>query len=70
MNNNRINEIKSEDKKAFKGFTVIIIICLIAGGILGSLSTNLKELLGERIPSLLINNLNGLPHLQVLCFFY
>ena len=55
MNNNRVEEIKQEDKKAFKRFLIIIVISAIIGGIIGGSSLYLKEMLGESIPKLLIN---------------
>lgn len=55
MNRSSINEIKKEDKKAFKGFIIFVIIALIAGVFTGFISGNLKEILGENIPILLIS---------------
>ncbi|MBD7915079.1 DUF3169 family protein [Clostridium sp. Sa3CUN1] len=55
MSNTNINEIKKEDKKAFKGFIILIIIALIAGFFTGFISGNLKEILGESVPILLIS---------------
>ena len=55
MNNSRVDEIKKEDKKAFKGFLMIIIISAIVGGILGFMSVNLKEFLGSSVPKLITN---------------
>lgn len=51
MNNNRVEEIKKEDKKAFRKFAVMIIISMIVGGIVGALSSNLKDILGESVPN-------------------
>ncbi|CEN76168.1 Protein of uncharacterised function (DUF3169) [[Clostridium] sordellii] len=55
MNNRRVDEIKKEDKKAFKCFLMIIIISAIVGWILGSLSGNLKEILGNGMQKLIMN---------------
>ena len=55
MNRSSINEIKKDDKKAFKGFIILVIIALIAGVLTGFISGYLKELLGENIPILLIS---------------
>lgn len=55
MNNNRVNEIKKEDKKAFKKYAVVIAISAIVGGIFGYMSVSLKEVLGDTIPSFLMN---------------
>ena len=55
MNNNRVNEIKKEDKKAFKGFAFIVVISALIGGIGGAMSVHLKEFIGENIPDLLGN---------------
>lgn len=55
MNNSRVDEIKKEDKKAFKGFLMIIIISAIVGWIVGFMSVNLKEFLGSSVPKLITN---------------
>ena len=55
MNDNRVNEIKKEDKKAFKGFAIVVVISGIVGGIIGAMSVKLKEIIGESIPVLLGN---------------
>ena len=55
MNNNHVEEIKKEDKKAFKGFAIIIVISAIVGGFLGGMSVYLKENIGDSIPNLLTN---------------
>lgn len=60
MSSNNANEIKREDKKAFKGFAIIIVVSLIVGGVLGFMSSALKEVLGENISSLLINILRSI----------
>ena len=55
MNNNRVEEIKKEDKKAFKKFIVILVILTILGGIMGASSVALKETLGDSVPNVLSN---------------
>lgn len=55
MNKNHVEEIKKEDKKAFKGYATLTVICGIIGGILGAMSVHLKEILGESIPNLLMS---------------
>ncbi|MEG2789792.1 MAG: DUF3169 family protein [Romboutsia sp.] len=55
MDNSRVNEIKKEDKKAFKGFFIVLIISTILGGVFGSTYSNLKEVFGESLSSLVIN---------------
>lgn len=55
MNNNRVEEIKKEDKKAFKKFIVITVIATIVGGIIGGSSVALKETLGGSVPNFLRN---------------
>ena len=60
MNDNHVNEIKKEDKKAFKKFAIIIAISGIVGGIFGAMSISLKEVLGDSVPSLLMNIFEGI----------
>ena len=55
MNKNHVEEIKKEDKKAFKGYIVIIVISGIIGGIIGASSVYLKKILGESVPNLLMS---------------
>ena len=55
MNDNRVEEIKREDKKAFKRFAIIMVISAIVGGIIGGSSVYLKEMVGESVPTLLMN---------------
>lgn len=55
MNNNRVSEIQKEDKKAFKGFTIMMIIAAIIGGFIGFMSVNLKDVLGESVPNFFMN---------------
>ena len=68
LNNIRENEIKKEDKKAFKGFAIVLVISFIFGGILGGMSGYLKEILGNSVPSLLINILNVITPFASLIF--
>lgn len=59
MSNKCIDEIKKEDKKAFKSFIIIMIISGIiggfVGGFLGGMSDNLKQILGENLSNSLVN---------------
>lgn len=48
MNSNHVEEIKKEDKKAFKGYVAILVISGIIGGIIGASSVYLKKSL-ERV---------------------
>lgn len=57
MNNSHVDEIKKEDRKAFKGFAIMLVIILIAEKFLFAMFDNLKQALGESVPSLLINTL-------------
>lgn len=57
MSNKCMDEIKKEDKKAFKSFIVMIVISLVAGHFLGRISGNLKQIMGENVSSSLINML-------------
>ncbi len=57
MNNSHVDEIKKEDRKAFKGFAIMLAIILIAEKILFGMFDNLKQAFGESVPSLLINTL-------------
>lgn len=55
MNKNHMEEIKKEDKKAFKPFIAIVLISGIIGGIIGVSSVYLKKMLGDSIPNLLMS---------------
>ena len=55
MNRNHVEEIKKEDKKAFKGYVAILVISGIIGGIIGASSAYLKKMLGDSIPNLLMS---------------
>ena len=43
MNNNRVEEIKKEDKKAFKSFIIVMIISAMGGAIIGGASIYLQK---------------------------
>lgn len=68
MNNIREIEIKKEDKKAFKGFSIVFVVCFICGGIYGGMSGYLKETIGDSVPSLLINILKIITPFASLVF--
>ncbi|MDU1414005.1 MAG: DUF3169 family protein [Clostridium sp.] len=55
MNNNRVREIQKEDKKAFKGFTIMMIVAGIIGFGTGFMSVSLKDVLVDSVPSFFIN---------------
>ena len=55
MSNNHVNEIKKEDKKAFKKFIIVLIISAIVGGVMGFMSVYLRDTLGSIISTSLIN---------------
>ncbi|MGL5693075.1 MAG: DUF3169 family protein [Peptostreptococcaceae bacterium] len=55
MNDNRVNEIKKEDKKYFKKFLLIAVLGGIAGATFSRISDNLKEVLGANLSNFLIN---------------
>lgn len=55
MNDKRISEIKKEDKKAFKGYLVIMIVSGIAGAVFSMITHNLKEVIGVNLSNFLMN---------------
>ena len=55
MNKDHVEEIKKEDKKAFKGYAAITVVSGIIGGISGAMFGHLKEILGESIPNFLMS---------------
>lgn len=54
MNNNRVEEIKKEDKKAFKGFAIVIVLSAIVGAIIGFVSAFFEDSLSYALPNFLI----------------
>lgn len=68
LSNIRKGEIKSEDKKAFKSFVIVIVISSIIGGIFGFMSGYLKEIFGGSITNLLINILKMIAPFASLVF--
>ena len=70
MNKNHVEEIKKEDKKAFKPFIAIVLISGLIGGVIGYMSVHLKKILGDSVSNLLISILEIIHHLQVLYFLY
>ena len=57
MSSNRVEEIKKEDKKAFKGFAIMMVISAIVGAIIGSGSIYLQEHMGNNLSDFLLNAL-------------
>ncbi|MBU5335568.1 DUF3169 family protein [Intestinibacter bartlettii] len=57
MSNNRVEEIKKEDKKAFKSFAIMMVISAIVGAIIGSGSIYLQEHMGNNLSDFLLNAL-------------
>lgn len=55
MNNNRVEEIKKEDKKAFKSFAIMMVISAIVGAIIGAGSIYLQEYMGNNLSDFLLN---------------
>ncbi|WP_297137416.1 DUF3169 family protein, partial [Terrisporobacter sp.] len=55
MNREHVEEIKKEDKKAFKGYVAMLVISGIIGGIIGASSVYLKKFIGESLPNLLMS---------------
>lgn len=55
MNNNRVEEIKKEDKKAFKSFAIMMVISAIVGAIIGAGSIYLQEHMGNNLSDFLLN---------------
>ncbi|WP_297133719.1 DUF3169 family protein [Terrisporobacter sp.] len=55
MNREHVEEIKKEDKKAFKSYVVALVIGGFIGGIFVASSEYLREILGESVPNLLIS---------------
>ena len=55
MNNNRVEEIKKEDKKAFKGFAIMMVISAIVGAIIGAGSIYLQGHMENNLSDFLLN---------------
>ena len=55
MNNNRVEEIKKEDKKAFKSFIIVMIISAMGGAIIGGASIYLQKHIGDELSDFLLN---------------
>lgn len=67
MNDNRVSEIKKEDKKQFKKFMGITILSGIIGGIFGFTSDNLKAIIGENLSNFLMNTLEAVvPYISIV----
>ena len=54
MNNNRVEEIKKEDKKAFKSFIIVMIISAMGGAIIGGASIYLQKHRGDELSDFLL----------------
>ena len=57
MSSNRVEEIKKEDKKAFKGFAIMMVISAMVGAVIGGGSIYLQENLGDNLSEFLLNAL-------------
>ncbi len=57
MNNNRVEEIKKEDKKAFKSFVIMMVISAIVGAVVGGGSIYLQKNIGDNLSDFLLNAL-------------
>ena len=57
MSSNRVEEIKKEDKKAFKSFAIMMVISAMIGAIIGGGSIYLQENIGDNISEFLLNAL-------------
>ena len=57
MSSNRVEEIKKEDKKAFKGFAIMMVISAIIGAVIGGGFKYLQENLGDNLSEFLVNRL-------------
>lgn len=68
MDDNRVKEIKKEDKKQFRKFIIMMIVCGFIGAVFGATSVYLKEILGESIPNLLISILTAITPYASLLF--
>ena len=67
MNDNIVDDIKKEDKKAFRGFIVILSLCVIIGAICGDMSVKLDEVLGYNLSNFFVNILSNIsPYASIL----
>ena len=57
MSSNRVEEIKKEDKKAFKGFAIMMVISAMIGAVIGGGFKYLQENLGDNLSEFLVNRL-------------
>lgn len=57
MSSNRVEEIKKEDKKAFKGFAIMMVISAMIGAVIGGGFKYLQENLGDNLSEFLLNAL-------------
>ena len=57
MSSNRVEEIKKEDKKAFKSFAIMMVISAMIGAIIGGGSIYFQENIGDNISEFLLNAL-------------
>ena len=57
MSSNRVEEIKKEDKKAFKSFAIMMVISAMIGAIIGGGSIYLQENIGDNISEFIVNRL-------------
>ena len=55
MNNDHINKIQKEDKKAFKSYIAMVIICGTIGAIFGLLFSNMKHFINYNFENSLMN---------------
>ena len=57
MSSNRVEEIKKEDKKAFKSFAIMMVISAMIGAVIGGGFKYLQENLGDNLSEFLVNRL-------------
>lgn len=67
MNDNRINEIKKEDKKAFKGFLLITVLGGVCGALFSVFEDKLKVIMGDNLSNFLLNILEQIaPYASII----
>lgn len=67
MNDDKVDEIKKEDKKAFRGFIVILSLCVIIGAICGAMSATLGEVFGDNLSNFFISILSNIsPYASII----